>query len=421
MGMTIVEKILAGSAGKASVVPDEIVVVRADCVAFNDCLPHMLGGRELLKVHDPDKVIVVLDHFAPAPTAATANDHRASRSIVDRFGITRFHDLGHDHGILHAVVDENAYALPGTVFVSNDSHTCSAGAYNCAARGIGWPDMVNAVTTGEVWFKVCPTVRYDLEGELDHGASAKDIFLHIAGQFGSHTGVNVEFGGVGLVRLDMTARRTLATMAAELSCEFAVMEPDELLFDHLAQRTKAEFHAQLPDADAFYADRRRIDLGAIRPMIAHPDSVLKNSARAADVRGVKIDQAFIGSCANGNLEDLEIAAKVVTGRRIAKGVRLIVTPASQRIYHDALRLGYVTALAGAGAVVTNPTCGACGGFHMGALADGETCITASTRNFKGRMGSAAARIYMGSPATVAASAVAGEIVDPGRYLNEARV
>jgi 3-isopropylmalate/(R)-2-methylmalate dehydratase large subunit len=418
--MTITEKILAKSARKDQVRPGDVVVVPADCIAFNDCLPHMFGGRELLKVHDPSKVVVVLDHFAPAPNASIAGDHRASRSIVERFGITRFHDMGRGHGILHALVDENAYALPGTVFVSNDSHTCSAGAYNSAARGIGWPDMANAVTTGEVWFKIGQTVRYDLEGELGYGASTKDVFLHIAGIFGSHTGLNIEFGGPGLAGLDMTARRTLATMAAELSCEFAIFEPDQRLFDHLKQRTTAEFHPQWPDDDATYAERRRVDLSAIRPMIAHPDSVLKNSALVADMRGIKIDQAFIGSCANGNLEDLEVAAKVVNGRQVMKGLRFIVTPASQRIYQDALRLGYIGTLVEAGAIVTNSTCGACGGFHMGVLAADETCITASTRNFKGRMGNPAARIYMGSPATVAASAVAGEIVDPGKFLGMAR-
>ena len=293
----------------------------------------------------------------------------------------------------------------------SDSHTCSAGALNCAARGLGAPDLLYALTTGKTWFRVGETIRYDLEGSFAAGVSAKDLFLHIAGTYGDHANQNVEFGGSALPGLSIDARRTLTTMGAELSAEFATFEPDDLLIEYVKARNPAPFEPQYPDPDASYAARRRIDLGALRPMLALPDSVIRNAVPVADATREPIQQAFIGSCANGTLDDLAEAARVLKGRRVAPGVRLLVTPGSQRIAAEAVRAGYTQILLEAGAVVTPATCGACYGGHMGVLGPGETCITASTRNFRGRMGHDSARIYMASPATVAASAVAGQIAD----------
>lgn len=416
MGMTAIEKILARNSGQRRVGPGDVVTVRVDTsVLFdNNFMPTI--WREILHVADPARVVVVFDHRAPAAHVLSATAQRTGRDFVARYGIERFHDVGRDQGISHVLVAENAYALPGTVLVCSDSHTCSAGVLNCAARGVGSPDMVYAVTKGETWFRVGETIRYDLEGRLRPGVFTKDVFLHLADRYGDHATMNIEFGGPGLAGLSMNARRTLATMGAELSVEFATFEPDEVMIDYVRARTDRPFEPVWPDADARYLDRRTIDLSLIEPLVALPDTVLNNSRPLREVAGTAVDQCFIGSCANGTLEDLEIAATVLRGRTVSRDTRLVVTPGSQDIYREAMRRGHLQILADAGAVVTNATCGACGGGHLGVLGPGETCITASTRNFKGRMGSPDARIFMGSTATVAASAIAGRIADPLPYF-----
>jgi 3-isopropylmalate/(R)-2-methylmalate dehydratase large subunit len=413
MGMTIAEKILARAAGRSRVAAGDLVTVKvATAVLFdNNFMPSI--WQEVLKLDDPARVVVVLDHRVPAPTIQSAGAHRTAREFVRRFGIERFHDVGGRQGICHQVVADHGYALPGTVLVCSDSHTCSGGAFNCAARGVGGPEVMYAACKGETWFQVGRTIRYELEGRLAPGVSAKDVFLHIAGRWGNHAQQNVEFGGSGARSLSVSARKTLATMGAELSAEFALFDPDDVLIDYVRARNPAPFEAQAPDVDARYADVRRIDLRALEPLVALPDAVLGNSRPVGAVAGTRIDQAFIGSCANGTLEDLEEAARIVAGRQVAPGVRFIVTPGSQFVYREALASGIIATLVEAGAVVTPATCGACGGGHMGVLGPGETCITASTRNFKGRMGDPSARIFMASPATVAASAVRGTIVHPG--------
>jgi len=256
-----------------------------------------------------------------------------------------------------------------------------------------------------------------IQGQITHlvdGEVGGD--LHIAETYGEHANTNVEYGGPALSNLSINARRTLATMSAELSAEFATFEADEVLLDYIRARNPAPFEAQTPDADAKYADVRTIKLDEMEPLVALPDTVLNNSRPVAEVAGERIDQAFIGSCANGTLDDLTVAAKVVAGRRVSPKVRLIVTPGSQTIYREAVSKGIIATLIEAGAVITNPTCGACSGGHLGVLGPNETCITASTRNFKGRMGDPSARIFMASPATVAASALKGAIADPSEFL-----
>jgi len=414
MGMTIIEKILARASGATTIGPGDLAVVDVDLCVLIDLSFSPSSWREVLKLHDPDKVVVVFDHDVPASNRDTAAMHMRGREFVRRFGISRFHDVGPDQGISHVVVAENAYCLPGTVMACSDSHTCSAGALNCAARGLGAPDLLFALTTGKTWFRVGETVRYDFDGRLAEGVSTKDLFLHIAGTYGDHANQNVEFGGPALAHLSMDARRTLTTMGAELSAEFATFEPDGVLIDYVKARNPAPFEPQYPDSDAIYAARRGIDLSKLSPMVALPDRVIRNTVPVDEAAGEPIQQAFIGSCANGTLDDLAEAARVLTGRRVAPGVRLLVTPGSQRIFAAAAKAGYVQTLLEAGAVVTPATCGACYGGHMGVLGPGETCITASTRNFSGRMGDPTARIYMASPATVAASAVAGHIAHAGK-------
>jgi len=417
MGMTIAEKILARASGRDRVAAGDLVTVKVDTVVLfdNNFMPSI--WQEILKLDHPERVVVILDHRVPAPTIQSAGAHRTARHFVEKFGITRFHDVGGTQGICHQVVADQGYALPGTVLVCSDSHTCSAGAFNCVARGVGGPDVMYAAAKGETWFRVGATVRYEMTGALHHGVTAKDVFLHIAGTYGEHATQNVEFGGPALAGLSISARKTLATMGAELSCEFATFEADAMLAAHLRACGRTGFETIRPDADADYLEVRTIDLGSLEPLVALPDSVLNNSRPLAAVAGTRIDQAFIGSCANGTLEDLRLAAQILCGKKVSSKVRLIVTPGSQKVYLDAVRAGIVETLVTAGAVITNPTCGACGGGHMGVLGPEETCITASTRNFKGRMGDPSARIYMASPATVAASAITGVITDPREYLH----
>ena len=416
MGMTIAEKILAKKSGRDRVAAGDLVTVKVDTVVLfdNNFMPSI--WQDVLKLEHPERVVVILDHRVPAPTIQSAGAHRTARKFVEKFSIERFHDVGGTQGICHQVVADQGYALPGTVLVCSDSHTCSAGAFNCIARGVGGPDVMYAAAKGETWFRVGATVRYELRGALSKGVTAKDVFLHIAGTYGDHATQNVEFGGAALAGLSISARKTLSTMGAELSCEFATFESDAVLTDYLRALGKTGIQPVYPDADADYLDVRKIDLSMLEPLVALPDSVLRNSRPVSAVAGTRVDQAFIGSCANGTLDDLTLAASVLAGRKVSAKTRLIVTPGSQRVYLQALRSGVIATLVEAGAVVTNPTCGACGGGHMGVLGPAEVCITASTRNFKGRMGDPSAKIYMGSPATVAASAIAGVITDAREFL-----
>lgn len=416
MGMTVVEKILSRKSGQTRVRPGEIVTVDVDCTVLIDLNFWPGYHHEFRKVYDPEKIIVVFDHVVPAKDEDSARALQRGRDFAKRFGITRLHDVGREQGISHQIVADNAYALPGTVLVCIDSHTCSAGAFNCLARGMGNPETVFVTAKGRTWYQVAPTVRYVLEGTPPSGVSAKDIFLHIAGVYGDHANLNVEYAGPGVAAMEIDARRTLAAMSAEISAEFAIFEADSKVLDHIRARNNAPFEPQFADRDAEYAAVRTLSLSALQPMVAYPDAVVKNTHPVGEAAGTPIDQAFIGSCANGTIADLEVAARIVAGRKVAPGVRFIVTPGSQAIFREAVRRGLVSTLSEAGAVVTSSTCGACAALQMGVLADGERCITASTRNFRGRMGSPKSEVYMASPATVAASALSGVISDPRPYL-----
>lgn len=417
MGMTIAEKILARKSGQKKVAPGDLVTVEVDTVVMIDNSFIASRWRSIQKIRDPARIIVVFDHRVPASTEDAAAAHRTGRQFVEQFGIKRFHDVGYDQGISHQLVADHGYALPGTVLVCSDSHTCSGGVFNCIARGVGEPDVVYSAIKGETWFRVGETVRYELAGRLSPAVTTKDAFLQIAGQHGDHATQNIEWGGSGVAGLSIAARKTLTTMSAELSAEFSTFEPDATMLDWVRARNPAPFEPVYPDDDAKYAAVRKVDLAQLEPLVAFPDTVIENSRPVAAAAGTRIDQAFIGSCANGTMDDLELTARILRGRRVAPTVRLIVTPGSQNVFREAARAGIVTALVEAGAVVTPSTCGACGGGHLGILGPNETCITASTRNFKGRMGDSSAKIYMGSPATVAASAIRGVITDPREFLN----
>jgi 3-isopropylmalate/(R)-2-methylmalate dehydratase large subunit len=407
------EKILASRGGVESVKPGDLVVCDVDMAVLLD---RSFATYVPKRIADPDRVALVMDHQIPAPTVWDAELQMRGREFVKHFGVRRSFDVG-DHGISHQVILEQGLALPGELLACGDSHSSASGALNCAARGLGSLEMIQVVCMGKTWFKSSPTIKFVLEGLQPPGVFGKDIVFHIAAAVGSVEGHNVEFAGSGVSSLSLDDRSTVATMCTEISANFATFPADDVVINHLAGLSDREFEPVASDDDAEYAAVYTIDLSTLRPYVAKPHSVIKNCVPVDELdEGIKIDQAFIGSCANGKLEDLRVAAAIVEGHRLAEGVRLIVTPASQRVYLDAVNLGYVSKLMIAGAVVTNSTCGACAGGHLGVVGPGEVCLTSSTRNFRGRMGSSDASIYMGSSATVAASAIAGTIVDPRPYL-----
>lgn len=408
--MTVIEKILARKAGLDTVAPGDTVVIDVDMTVLIDLQFATMWLRPN-RIHDPDKLAIVMDHAVPAPTLKDAAGGPHARKFAADFGIHRFYDVGR-HGICHQVIAENGLARPGEVLACTDSHTCAAGAFQTAARGLGPAEVYSIMCTGSTWYQVAPTIRYQLDGARPEEISGKDIFLHIAAEYGDAANLNLEYGGPGLASVPVHDRRTIATQGAEVSADFSIFEVDDVLAAFLTERGITDYVAANPDPAAHYHEVRHVDLSALEPYVARPGTVSNNGLPVSLLERQRIDQAFIGSCANGQLEDLEIAAKVLRGRTVAPGVRLLVTPASQAVYREAMRRGYLQDIADAGGVVTNSTCGACFGYHMGVVGPGEVCLTSSTRNFTGRMGSTEAAIYMASPATVAASAVLGYITDP---------
>lgn len=406
MGMNAIQKILASHSEVDTVTPGDVVAVDVDIVVSFDSM-----RPDILKVKDPDKLVLLHDHQVPAPTVRAANMAKAMREFVERFGIKNYFPVGR-HGISHVLVAQEGIALPGKILANPDSHTCSSGALNCLARGLGPAEMLHITCKGQTWFLVGPTTKVVLEGTLPERVYARDIIHFIPGKYGDFAGRNLEWYGDGLSGIGMDGRLTMATISAELSAEFSLFPYDDVLEEYLDGRAKWPYEPAFPDEDAVYEETITVDLSALEPLIVLPNKVAHNVKPVGEVTGQKVDQAFIGSCANGRLSDFAIAAEIVKGKQIAPGTRFIVTPGTQAILKEAIKLGYVETLMDAGAVVTSSTCGACFGGHMGLLADGETCITASTRNFKGRMGSPDAQVFMGSPATVAASALTGVITDP---------
>jgi 3-isopropylmalate/(R)-2-methylmalate dehydratase large subunit len=367
--------------------------------------------QSIQKIHDPDMLVLLHDHVVPSPTLAAANNAKAMREFVEKFGIKNYFPVG-QHGISHVLVAQEGFALPGKILANADSHTCSSGALNCLARGMGGSEMTYIICKGQTWFMVGPTTKVVLEGKLPERVYARDVIHYLPGKYGDFAGRNLEWHGDGLANISMDGRLTMATISAELSVEFSLFPYDSVLEEYLKDRARGPYEPVFPDADAEYDQVITIDMSTLVPQVVLPDKVAWNVKPVTDVTGQKVDQAFIGSCANGRLSDFAIAAEIVKGRKVARGTRFLVTPGSQQILKEAIRAGYVETLMEAGAVVTNSTCGACFGGHMGLLGDGEVCITASTRNFKGRMGSVDSKVFMGSPATVAASAITGVITDP---------
>ena len=413
MGMTIAEKILANHAGVKKVSPGDIVTVKVD-YAFQPDLAFTEDLGELQKVWDPDRIMIVFDHVAPAANVALAEAHKLARDFARKFGIKHVYDIGR-HGVAHEIMAENGFLRPGGLIACPDSHTATSGAFNCAGRGLGLPEMLYAMAKGETWFQVCETLRFKIVGQMPERVMSKDVILHIAGRYGTEVAVNknVEFTGPTVSEWSLSSRITVANMAAEISAEFALFEADRKVIDYVSSRTREAFTPVTPDADARYCETFEIDVSKIEPQVSVPHSP-GNSKPVSEVEGTPIDQVFVGSCCNGRLEDLQVVAEILRGRKVHPDVRMIITPTTQETYAQALEAGLIKVFVDAGACVTNPTCGACYGGHLGVLAAGERCISTANRNFQGRMGSKEAFIYLASPATAAASALAGKITDPRR-------
>ncbi|MFC2005338.1 3-isopropylmalate dehydratase large subunit [Chloroflexota bacterium] len=423
MGMTIIEKILARASGRPEVAPAEYIVAKIDRImlpgerlgGFIEGLGSWWTERKLDKVFDPEKVVVINEHEIPPFSVTTAQRYAACRMGVKKLGIQHFFDIGRG-GICHQVFAEKGFALPGELVVGGDSHTCTYGAFNTASQGMQY-DLPYVLTTGETWFRVPPTVRFLINGKLPAGVFSKDVVLAIAQTYGTEIGLqkSLEFTGSTIQEMSISARMTIANIGIELGADFALFEADKKVIDFVKSRTNEPFEPVFSDLDAEYEAEYEIDVSTLTPKVACPHH-LGNVKDVTTVAGTKIDQAFLGSCTNARYDDLLIAAMILQGRKIHPDVRLIITPASQEVYQQALNEGLINTFLEAEALVTNATCGACGGSQLGILGAGEVCIGSHNRNYRGRMGSPDAEIYVASPATVVASAIEGAIADPRKYL-----
>ncbi len=422
MGHTFAEKVLAKKAGLDAVQPGEIVTVQPDRLLTHDNTADIANKFRKIgvdRVADPTMNVIVLDHVAPAANETYAANHQAIRAFVASQGIPAFYDIG--EGICHQVLPEQGHAWPGAVIVGSDSHTPTAGAFGAFAAGIGRTEAAAVMATGEIWLRVPETLRILVAGELPERVAPKDVILHIIGDLRADgaTYCSVEFAGAAIDAMSVAGRMTLTNMAAEMGAKNAVIAPDATTYEWLADRVSGQdvralryaWEAVRPDADAAYAQTFTYNVSDLAPQIAKPHTV-DNVAPVTEVAGTRIDQALIGTCTNGRLEDLRAAADLLRGRHIAPDVRLLVLPASREVLLAAIEQGIIRDLVTAGATLLNPGCGPCLGAHEGCMAPGEATISTANRNFKGRMGSKNAAIYLGSPATVAASALTGVITDP---------
>lgn len=414
MGQTMAEALLANAAGEDSVSPGDHVICDVDVAMTQDIhtpgVAHLLNEMGVSELDDPEHVVVVLDHEGPSHSIENATEKSMIREFVDEHPGINFYDVG--TGISHEVLPEKGHIRPGELVVGTDSHTVSHGAFGAASTGIGDTDMAYALATGENWFRVPETVVFHINGEFGDRVSPKDVLLNIAGEYGTDIAryKAIEFRGPSIDRLPIDDRITLTNMSMELGAKFGFTPVDQKIQDYVSERTDEPFtpiHAHDPD----YAEEYTIDVSDLEPQIAVPHAP-GNVHPMADVDPVELDQVFLGSCTNGKLEDLRAAAKVLDGQRVADMTRFIVTPASREIYGRAEREGLIRTFNDAGAVVTNATCGACPGLGLGVLGEGEVCLAAQNRNFRGRMGHNESEIYLASPETAAASAITGRITDP---------
>jgi len=412
--MTISEKILARAAGKDEVKAGDIIDARVDLTMSHEGTAGVIqkflamGGEE---VWDNRRMVVLMDHWAPAHTEQMAEMHREIRRFCKAQGIVHFYDIF--EGICHQVLPEKGHIVPGELVVGTDSHTTTYGAFGCFSTGIGTTEMAAVFLEGKIWLKVPSTIRFTIEGDLPEFVTSKDIILWIAGEFGTEVATYkaVEFSGETVSSMTISERMTLTNMAVELGAKTGLVKPDYKVVEYLRGRTTKEVLLIDNDADAIFEDEHKLTVNNLRPQVACPHNP-GNVKPVDEVSDIRINQAFIGGCTNGRLEDIAVAAKIIKGHRIPSDVRLIIIPASREVYQSAMQQGLLQTLLEAGGIICHPTCGPCIGAQLGLLASGEVCIATTNRNFRGRMGSQEAEIYLASPAVVAASAVAGRIIAP---------
>jgi 3-isopropylmalate/(R)-2-methylmalate dehydratase large subunit len=417
MGKTLAEKILSLKAGTDARTGD-IVISKVDLVFVQDTTGP-LTVRQFLDsgIKDPaqpDKTILFMDHAAPSPQSALSNDHMFLRQFAERSGV-KLSDVG--EGVCHQIVADN-YAKPGDVIVGSDSHTVMAGALGAFATGMGSSDVAIAMALGKTWFRVPDAVNVHIHGQFQKGVSSKDVILHLIGQIGADgaTYQSLEFSGEAVAKMSMSERLTISNMAVEAGAKVGLFPSDNITKTFLESQGRVKDYRTLAaDPDAQYIRVIDIDLNKLEPTISQPHTV-DNTSTAQKLKGTKIQQVFIGACTNGRVEDLALAASILQGRKRHPATRLIVGPASKAILLEAIRLGYITTLIEAGAIILPPGCGPCLGLHQGVLGNGEVCLSTANRNFKGRMGNPDSFIYLASVATAAVSAIKGEISDPREML-----
>jgi 3-isopropylmalate/(R)-2-methylmalate dehydratase large subunit len=425
MGATLAEKIYGKAVGKAAVQPGDVIEPQVGLAMSHENAALVINQfKEIFKdtgleprVWDPDKIAIIFDHRVPAESAKTANNQKKIREFVAQQGIKKFHEIrGDEGGICHQILPENGYVRPGMIVVGTDSHTTTHGALGAVSWGIGATEMAAVWALGRVLnVEVPPTIKIIIEGELPPAVTPKDIILYIIGKLTAQGGNFrvFEFHGSTVKNMSTSGRLVLANMSVEAGATSGIFPPDEETERYLREEAGVTEPLDMlaPDPDAKYEKTVEIDASKLEPQVACPHMV-DNVKPVSQVEGVKIDQIVIGSCTNGRLDDLAIAAKILEGKKVARNVRMLVFPASGRIYRQALQAGYIQTLMEAGAVVMNSGCGCCLGVHQGALADGEVALSTTNRNFKGRMGNPNAEVYLCSPATAAVSAITGVITDP---------
>ncbi|MBU4444315.1 3-isopropylmalate dehydratase large subunit [bacterium] len=420
MGSTITEKILAAHSGRDSVKPGELINAEIDVIMCHDVTTtpaiDMLAEKGLSKVAYPERVVVMPDHFVPNKDIQSAEMVAKIRRWAKEQGIEQFYELGR-HGVCHALLPEQGHVRPGTTIICGDSHTSTHGALGAFSTGVGSTDLAATLVTGELWFKVPETILFRLTGKLGKGVYSKDVILEIIRRIGVDGALykTMEFTGELIDDLSVEARMTICNMAIEAGGKSGIINPDQKTIDYVKARTDEPFELLYSDPDAEYSQIIDIDVSELEPIVAFPH-LPSNGKPVSQVGEILIDQAYLGSCTNGRIEDLRVAAEIMKNKKVAKNTRMIVVPATTDIWKQANKEGLLDIFMDAGATVSSPTCGACLGGHMGILAAGERCISSTNRNFVGRMGSPKSEVYLGSPATVAASAIEGKIADPRKYL-----
>ena len=420
MGMTMTQKILAAHAGLPSVSAGQLIEADLDLVLGNDITSpvaiHEMDKMKVDGVFDKDKIALVLDHFVPNKDIKSAQHCKCVREFACRHDITNYFDVG-EMGIEHALLPEKGLTVAGDVIIGADSHTCTYGALGAFSTGVGSTDMAAGMATGKAWFKVPSAIKFNIVGKPDKWISGKDVILNIIGMIGVDGALykSMEFVMEGIIYLSMDDRFTIANMAIEAGGKNGIFPVDDLTRAYMKEHSKRPFVEYEADADAEYDEEYTIDLSALKSTVSFPH--LPDNTRTIDEVGdVKIDQVVIGSCTNGILVDLRTAAEILIGNRLAKGLRVIVIPATQQIYLDAMEEGLLKIFIEAGAIVSTPTCGPCLGGYMGVLAEGERCVSTTNRNFVGRMGHVDSEVYLASPAVAAASAITGKISGPAEVM-----